>query len=60
MTPDLMAMAKALTNGTVPMGAVAVRDTIYEPVIGTPPAGAIELFQGTPTRESGFIGGEWK
>jgi len=22
--------------------------------------GGIELFQGTPTRESGFIGGEWK
>ncbi len=44
VTPDLMAMA--LTNGTVPVGAVAVRDTIYETVTGAALAGAIELYQG--------------
>ena len=30
--PDIMTMAKALTNGSMPMGAVCVRDEIYEAV----------------------------
>ncbi|MRI32643.1 aspartate aminotransferase family protein [Endozoicomonas sp. OPT23] len=29
VTPDIMCMAKQLTNGTVPMGAVVVKDEIY-------------------------------
>ncbi len=46
VTPDIMTMAKALTNGAQPMGAVAVRDDIYDTVTGASPEGAIELFHG--------------
>ena len=46
VVPDIMTMAKALTNGSIPMGAVAVRDEIYEAVTGAAPEGAIELFHG--------------
>lgn len=30
VTPDIMAMAKQLTNGAIPMGAVATSDEIYQ------------------------------
>ncbi len=46
VTPDLIAMGKALTNGVLPMSAVAVSETIYETVTGAAPEGQIELFQG--------------
>lgn len=46
VTPDIMTMAKALTNGSIPMGAVAVKDEIYDTVIDASPDGAIELFHG--------------
>ncbi len=46
VTPDIMTMAKALTNGSIPMGAVAVRDEIYECVVDGSPEGAIEFFHG--------------
>ncbi|MGF1553898.1 MAG: aminotransferase class III-fold pyridoxal phosphate-dependent enzyme [Paracoccaceae bacterium] len=46
VTPDLMTMAKALTNGSVPMGAVAVRDDIHDAVVDGKPEGAIEIFHG--------------
>ena len=46
VTPDLMTMAKATTNGVVPMGVVAVRDSIYDTIINSAPEGAIELFHG--------------
>jgi beta-alanine--pyruvate transaminase len=46
VTPDVMTMAKALTNGSIPMGAVAVRDEIYDTVTGDKPEGAIEFFHG--------------
>jgi beta-alanine--pyruvate transaminase len=45
VTPDIMTMAKGLTNAAVPMGAVAVRDSIYHAVVDGAPAG-IELFHG--------------
>ncbi|HCF25313.1 MULTISPECIES: aspartate aminotransferase family protein [unclassified Novosphingobium] len=45
VTPDLITMAKGLTNATVPMGAVAVRREIYETVVGNAGPG-IELFHG--------------
>jgi beta-alanine--pyruvate transaminase len=45
VTPDIMTMAKGLTNAAVPMGAVAVRDGIYRAVVDAAPAG-IELFHG--------------
>jgi len=46
VTPDLMTMAKATTNGVVPMGVVAARDSIYDSIINAAPEGAIELFHG--------------
>lgn len=44
--PDIITMAKALTNGSIPMGAVAARDEIYETVTEASPEGAIEFFHG--------------
>lgn len=46
VTPDIMTMAKALTNGCQPMGAVALSDAIYDAVVNNAPEGAIELFHG--------------
>jgi beta-alanine--pyruvate transaminase len=46
VTPDIMTLAKATTNGVVPMGVVAVRDRIYDTVMDSAPEGAIELFHG--------------
>jgi beta-alanine--pyruvate transaminase len=46
VTPDIITMAKALTNGTVPMGAVAFRRGIYDTVTEAAAEGAIEFFHG--------------
>ena len=43
--PDMMALAKGLTNAAVPMGAVACRNEIYDAFMENSPAG-IELFHG--------------
>ena len=43
--PDLITMAKGLTNGAVPMGAVAARKEIYDAFMQGPD-NAIELFHG--------------
>ena len=43
--PDLATMAKGLSNGTVPMGAVAARKGIYDAFMQGP-ENAIELFHG--------------
>jgi len=43
--PDIINMAKGLTNGVIPMGAVMVRDEIYEAFMQGPKQ-AIELFHG--------------
>ena len=45
VTPDILTMAKGLTNAAVPMGAVAVRDGIYDAIVNGAPEG-IELFHG--------------
>ncbi len=45
VTPDLMSLAKGITNASVPMGAVAAADHVYEAVVNNAPAG-IELFHG--------------
>jgi len=42
--PDLFTTAKGMTNGAVPMGAVFVRDSIYEAFMQGPDG--IELFHG--------------
>jgi beta-alanine--pyruvate transaminase len=44
--PDIITMAKALTNGAQPMGAVAVRDSIYRTIVDAAPDGATEFFHG--------------
>jgi beta-alanine--pyruvate transaminase len=44
--PDLITMAKALTNGAQPMGAVAVRDSIYRTIVEASPEGVPEFFHG--------------
>jgi beta-alanine--pyruvate transaminase len=43
--PDIITSAKGLTSGTVPMGAVFVRDEIYNEFMSKPGV-AIELFHG--------------
>ncbi|HEY1448369.1 MAG TPA: aspartate aminotransferase family protein [Caulobacteraceae bacterium] len=45
VTPDLMSLAKGITNAAVPMGAVAADARVYEAVVNNAPAG-IELFHG--------------
>ena len=45
VTPDLITMAKGLTNAAVPMGAVAVRREVQDTIIGAAAPG-IELFHG--------------
>jgi len=44
VTPDLFTTAKGMTNGTVPMGAVFAKDSIYEAFMQGPEG--IELFHG--------------
>ena len=44
--PDIITMAKALTNAAIPMGAVAVRDGIYAQVTDSAPENAIEFMHG--------------
>ena len=46
VVPDMITMAKALTNGAQPMGAVAVRDDVYETIVNHSGDNAIELFHG--------------
>lgn len=43
--PDLLTMAKGITNGVIPMGAVAVRQRIYDAFMRGP-EDAIELYHG--------------
>lgn len=45
VTPDIITTAKGLTNGVIPMGAVLVRDSIYDAFMQGP-ANMIELFHG--------------
>tara|TARA_A100000164_G_scaffold317752_1_gene298516 strand:+ start:230 stop:1573 length:1344 start_codon:yes stop_codon:yes gene_type:complete len=46
VTPDIITMAKATTNGISPLGAVACKDEIYDAVMDGSPKGTIELFHG--------------
>jgi len=46
VTPDIVTMAKALTNGVVPMGAAACSEEIYDTITDAAPDLAIELFHG--------------
>jgi beta-alanine--pyruvate transaminase len=46
VVPDMITMAKALTNGVVPMGAVACSEKIYDTITQAVPESAVELFHG--------------
>jgi beta-alanine--pyruvate transaminase len=43
--PDMIAMAKGMTNGTIPMGGVAVQSHVYDAMMQGP-IGTIELMHG--------------
>ena len=45
VVPDIVTVAKGITNGTVPMGAVFVKEGIYDAFMNAP-ENAIELFHG--------------
>ncbi|MEW6492797.1 MAG: aspartate aminotransferase family protein [Cyanobacteriota bacterium] len=44
--PDIVTVAKGITNGTVPMGAVFVRKGIYDAFMAAAAENAIEFFHG--------------
>ena len=44
VTPDIMTMAKALTNGAIPMGAVAASDEVHDTIADA--SEGIEFFHG--------------
>ena len=46
VTPDMMTLAKATTNGISPMGVVACKEDIYDAIAENAPKGTIELFHG--------------
>ncbi|KPU84827.1 omega amino acid--pyruvate aminotransferase [Marinosulfonomonas sp. PRT-SC04] len=46
VTPDIMTIAKALTNGSIPMGAVATSDHVHDVISDKSAPGAIEFFHG--------------
>jgi beta-alanine--pyruvate transaminase len=46
VVPDIMTMAKAITNGSIPMAAVAVREDIQQTILDAAPPNTVELFHG--------------
>lgn len=46
VTPDIMTLAKALTNGNQPMGAVVADERIYDTICDASPDNVIEFFHG--------------
>ncbi|MBI3896846.1 MAG: aspartate aminotransferase family protein [Gammaproteobacteria bacterium] len=46
ITPDIITCAKALTNGTVPLGAVIVRQEIYDAFTSAAADGQIDFYHG--------------
>ena len=48
VTPDILTMAKAITNASVPMGAVACSRDIYDVIVNASET-PIELFHGYTT-----------
>ncbi len=46
ITPDIITMAKGLTNASVPMGAVAVRREVHDTIVSSAAPGTIDLFHG--------------
>jgi beta-alanine--pyruvate transaminase len=46
VVPDIMALAKAINNATVPMGAVAVRQALHDAILESAQEESIELSHG--------------
>lgn len=46
VTPDIMTMAKGISNGSIPMSAIAVKDEIQQAILETTPVGGIEFAHG--------------
>jgi len=46
VAPDLMTFAKGITNGAVPMGGVAVRQSIHDAIVDSGGPGAVEFAHG--------------
>jgi len=46
VTPDIITLAKAISNAAVPLGAVVVKRALYDTVISAASPDAIELFHG--------------
>ncbi|SAL81109.1 omega amino acid--pyruvate transaminase [Caballeronia arvi] len=46
VTPDIITMAKAINNATIPMGAVAASRAIHDTVVNAGAENAIEFFHG--------------
>ena len=44
--PDMVTLAKAITNGSQPMGAVGVSDKVYNAIIDNGPEHGVEFFHG--------------
>ena len=49
VTPDFITMSKAITNGSIPMGAVAVKREVYDTVVNAADERMIEFFHGYTT-----------
>jgi beta-alanine--pyruvate transaminase len=46
VTPDIMTMAKAITNGSIPMAATAVREDIQQTILDAAPKNGVEFYHG--------------
>ncbi|MDE8347229.1 MAG: aminotransferase class III-fold pyridoxal phosphate-dependent enzyme [Acidocella sp.] len=46
VTPDIMTMAKAISNGSIPMAAIAVREDIQQTILDAAPPSTVEFFHG--------------
>lgn len=46
VVPDIMTLAKALTNGVIPMAAVAVREDVQQTILDVAPTDNVEFYHG--------------
>jgi beta-alanine--pyruvate transaminase len=46
VVPDMITFAKGVTNATIPLSGVIVRQEIYDAVVNNAPPGMVELFHG--------------
>jgi beta-alanine--pyruvate transaminase len=46
VTPDIMTMAKGITNAAIPMGALAISERVHDTIMGAAQDGSIEFFHG--------------